>query len=464
GQIVFFQAKTSVLRNLTWAPIWSGDAGYPLPTTISPGGYDFWLFQYNATSGKLAIFYNSQTIKGFLAPVVTQGTYLCPDITVTAQGQITGIVNGTCGGGGGGGTPAGVTGDVQFNSAGALGADSGIFAYDKAAGTVVAPNLQGSIGGTYYEFLDSLGTPIWLLPPAVLTKARALDLPDEDGMLCVKGGSCFAGGGITASGTPSSGQAAEWVSASAIQGVAVTGTGNYVKATSPTLITPTIAKLANLTSNGFVKTSGGDGTLSVDTGTYSTASSSETLTNKTLDVEATGNSITTVSKLWFPGAGCVGGTAGLLWDTGASNAPTASCVTGTNTIKGVADFPDAVNVSMQTTTLLPADWSGNIDAKFKWVTSGTSGNVQWFLATICVADAETDDPAFHTASSVIDTAKGPPNQTNDATITSVTVTGCAAGELLHLKVSRDATGGNASDTLAATASLIGVELTVRRTQ
>src|SRR5262249_18545045 len=30
GQIVFFQAKTSVLRNLTWAPIWSGDAGYPL--------------------------------------------------------------------------------------------------------------------------------------------------------------------------------------------------------------------------------------------------------------------------------------------------------------------------------------------------------------------------------------------------------------------------------------------------
>ena len=44
-----------------------------------------------------------------------------------------------------------------------------------------------------------------------------------------------------------------------------TGTGTtFVVNTSPTIVTPTIAKLANLTTNGFVKTSGGDGTLSVD--------------------------------------------------------------------------------------------------------------------------------------------------------------------------------------------------------
>lgn len=51
-----------------------------------------------------------------------------------------------------------------------------------------------------------------------------------------------------------------------------TGTGSLVFATSPTIVTPTIAKLANLTTNGFVKTSGGDGTLSVDTTTYATDS------------------------------------------------------------------------------------------------------------------------------------------------------------------------------------------------
>lgn len=49
-----------------------------------------------------------------------------------------------------------------------------------------------------------------------------------------------------------------------------TGSGNVVRATSPTIVTPTIAKLANLTTNGFVKTSAGDGTLSVDTTTYQT--------------------------------------------------------------------------------------------------------------------------------------------------------------------------------------------------
>ena len=42
-----------------------------------------------------------------------------------------------------------------------------------------------------------------------------------------------------------------------------TGTGSkFVVDTSPTIVTPTIAKIANLTTNGFMRTSGGDGTLS----------------------------------------------------------------------------------------------------------------------------------------------------------------------------------------------------------
>lgn len=46
----------------------------------------------------------------------------------------------------------------------------------------------------------------------------------------------------------------------AISAAATTGSGSVVLATSPS-----IAKLANLTTNGFVKTSGGDGTLGVQT-------------------------------------------------------------------------------------------------------------------------------------------------------------------------------------------------------
>jgi hypothetical protein len=48
------------------------------------------------------------------------------------------------------------------------------------------------------------------------------------------------GGTVGVSGTPTLGQAAEWVNATTIQGVAVSGTGNYVKATSPVLTTPNL--------------------------------------------------------------------------------------------------------------------------------------------------------------------------------------------------------------------------------
>ena len=70
-----------------------------------------------------------------------------------------------------------------------------------------------------------------------------------------------------------------------------TGSGALVFGTSPTLTTPTIAKLANLTTNGFVKTSAGDGTLSVDTNTYLTSNQTITLSG---DVSGSGTtSITT---------------------------------------------------------------------------------------------------------------------------------------------------------------------------
>jgi hypothetical protein len=47
-----------------------------------------------------------------------------------------------------------------------------------------------------------------------------------------------SGGNVSNSGTPTSGQAAEWVTATTVQGVAVTGTGSYVKGTAPTITLP----------------------------------------------------------------------------------------------------------------------------------------------------------------------------------------------------------------------------------
>jgi hypothetical protein len=54
------------------------------------------------------------------------------------------------------------------------------------------------------------------------------------------------GGNVSNSGTPTAGQAAEWVTATSLQGVGVSGTGNYAKVGSPVFTgTPTIPSFAS---------------------------------------------------------------------------------------------------------------------------------------------------------------------------------------------------------------------------
>lgn len=240
-----------------------------------------------------------------------------------------------------------------------------------------------------------------------------------------------------------------------------TGAQDFGSASS--LKVPTSAGAAP-TANGLVAYDSTANALEYgDNGTNRTVANTDeaqTLTNKTVECES-GNTCTITSKLWFRGGLCNNATASTAWDLPTSNPAVATCVTGTNTQKAVLAFADgASTLSGQYLYALPTDFTGTIDATFKWYTSATAGDVVWQLATICVADGETDDPAFNTASTVTDTAKGTTNQLNDASITGVTITGCAAGEVLHLKVSRDPTTG--ADTLAATANLLGIELTMRR--
>ena len=184
--------------------------------------------------------------------------------------------------------------------------------------------------------------------------------------------------------------------------------------------------------------------------------------NMVYNAEITGNVLTLTEKLWIPAARCDNATAtSPLWSFPTSNPGVPACHTGaTHTQLGTMDFADSANLSAQYHLKLPSDWTSTVDAKFVWFTSATTGDVVWQLSTICRADAEVAEAAFNTASTVTDTAKGTTLQLNDASITGVTVTGCAAGELMLLKVQRDS--GHASDSLAATARLIGVELTYRR--
>jgi hypothetical protein len=223
--------------------------------------------------------------------------------------------------------------------------------------------------------------------------------------------------------------------------------------TNKTLTAPVIGTISNT------------GTITIPTSTDTLAgkATTDTFTNKTIDAEGTGNTITIPVKVWLPGAGCANTTAASFWDLPTSTPAVAACVTGTNIQKGVLQYADTSGgFSAQNTILLPADFSGAIDARIIWRTSATSGNAKWSLSTICadVAATVTDDPAFNTASTVTTAAPGTTLRIQTSSITGVTATGCAAGNLLHVKLFRD--GNDAADTIAATAEVIGVELTIRR--
>jgi len=189
----------------------------------------------------------------------------------------------------------------------------------------------------------------------------------------------------------------------------------------------------------------------------------DTLTNKSYDVEGTGNVLTTVTFIEWQSSTCIGGTATSNFDDSPLlTEPAAACVAGTNITSARLDFDDATDEGMQISFVLPTGFTGTVDFDFYWHGTAIVNEVVWALQTVCVADGETLDPAFNTAQTVTDTAKGTANQLNIATISTVTLTGCAAGERMFLHMFRDA--NNVADDFVGDARLVSTRLTLRRTQ
>lgn len=165
-------------------------------------------------------------------------------------------------------------------------------------------------------------------------------------------------------------------------------------------------------------------------------------------------------EMALPVVGCSGTTGVLLWNTLATNAPTATCSAGsteTTLMRGVADFPDSDgDYSIQIALALPSDWAGPVDVQFRYRTTDTSNNIVWQAQTAFIADGTVEDVAFNSASTVTDAAKGTANQLNDATISSVTITGSGVTRTLYLKILRNRT--HASDTATGVVSLSQVLL------
>ena len=130
------------------------------------------------------------------------------------------------------------------------------------------------------------------------------------------------------------------------------------------------------------------------------------------------------------------------------------------------DFADgATKLFAQATVAMPSDWNGGtVTAQFYWTKTGTSTNpVLWGCAGRSYGDNEAIDQAWGTEITVQDAGQSTTNVVHiSAATAAITLSGTpAAGELAQFRVSRDPTSG--SDTLAATARLIGVMINYTRT-
>lgn len=171
------------------------------------------------------------------------------------------------------------------------------------------------------------------------------------------------------------------------------------------------------------------------------------ITEATIDAEDTNNTITIPGYWDLDLVGVVGGVASHIWnDDPLSTACTPLAVTGTNRTTGVCTFPDSDgDFGRQISRYLPTGWTGSLDAEIIFKTTGT-GNARFQMQTKCYADDEADDAAFNTAT-VVTAAAGTSGRPNKQTVTGITTTGCAAGELMRFRFYRNRT--EASDTLNA---------------
>lgn len=193
-----------------------------------------------------------------------------------------------------------------------------------------------------------------------------------------------------------------------------------------------------------------------------TPSSVDTFTNKTIDAEATGNSITIPFAINYRAGLCQAGTASLGFSYYTSSGPTATCVQSSSTIMGVASFVYSSTNTVQDHFRLPSDFTGNIDLQLVWFsTMAVAGQVAWESRTACISSGTVVSPTFNAYDSFPSVGSGAVNRINEISKTALTITGCTANSEFYFEIARNGTHPQL-DTYKTGAYLVSALFTMRR--
>jgi hypothetical protein len=157
-----------------------------------------------------------------------------------------------------------------------------------------------------------------------------------------------------------------------------------------------------------------------------------------------------------------------MWVSTTSGASAQSKIESTTNKENVyvIDFADAALTYAECSVVMPGDWDAlTVTAKFYWMANDTTTNaVNWGIQGYSFRDGVTLDVAQGTAVYVSDANASTANQVRvSAATAAITIGGSpAAGDLVQFRISRDGNGANGTDSLTATARLLGIMINYGR--